>query len=108
MAAMKEMKNHLDVNRNPTYAIPAKTYVDAAVLAASTKEDMTVPSGARIVVFSSTGDFFANYDADAAVPSDTTDGTASELNPTTRNIQGVTTISLIASATPTVTLTYYK
>ena len=44
----------------------------------------------------------------AAVPSDVTDGTASELNPVVWDLNGVTSIGLIASAARKVTLSFYK
>lgn len=90
------------------FATLVPTYVDAAVLAADTAETFTCPTDANFVIFSSTGDFFAKYDGAATVPAaDITDGTAPELNPIARLMDGGTSISLIASAATTVTLSYY-
>jgi hypothetical protein len=77
-------------------------WVDAKVLAASTAEAIAVPSGAKKVIFSATIDFYARYNAAlagtaAAVPTDTSDGTACELNPTIRLLHGVAEISVIAA-----------
>lgn len=79
----------------------------ARSLAAGVAESITVPSGAKYVVFSATADFYANYTTTATVPGDVTDGTASELNPTGRIIQGVTTISVISADTCIITAAFY-
>lgn len=81
-----------------TFAIPWSDSVMTRVLAASTAETITVPSGARIAVFSANVDFFANVTTTATVPADTTDGTSSILNPVARSVSGVTSISVITAA----------
>lgn len=84
-------------------------YVDTRVLAASVAEVIPVPPGARFVLFSSTADFFAKANAAAAIPAaDVTDGSASELNPTIRRVEGVTTIGIISPAGGTVSLSFYS
>lgn len=88
-------------------ALPAPDYVCARVLAAGAAESITVPANARYAVFSKTGDFYAKYSGAAAVPTDTDDGTASELNPTIRDVTGVATISIISAGTPIVTVAFY-
>ena len=89
------------------YGIPAPDYVCARVLAAGVAESVTVPTGARYAVFSSTGDFYARFTGTATVPVDTDDGTASELNPGIRDVSGLTTLSVISAGTPTVTVAFY-
>ena len=90
------------------FARHAPSHVDARVLTANTNESHTVPAGARVVVFSATGDFYAEPGGTAAVPAaDVTDGSASELNPTQWNLDGVTSIGLIAPAATTITLSFY-
>ncbi len=85
------------------------TYVDARVLAASTNEDHTVPSGTKYVIFSSSADFYASRGGSAAVPSgDVTDGTGSELNPVGYDLEGVTTIGLISETAQTITMSFYN
>lgn len=91
-----------------TFLVPPSDCVLAKSLAASTAEDITVPSGAVGAVFSATADFYANYTTTATVPGDVTDGSASELNPTTRDVTGVTTISVISPTTAIVTVAFYK
>lgn len=98
----------VDNNGNTLYAVPAPGYVLSRSLAAGTAEAFTVPAGARFVIFSATGDFFANYTTTATVPVDVTDGSASELNPSVRSIPGITSISVISSATPVVTASFYS
>lgn len=93
----------------PTNIRPAPTYTDARVLAANVAEVWTAPANARIVLFSSNCDFYANANAAAAVPAaDVSDGTASELNPTAWYFSTpVTTIGLIAPTACVVTMAVY-
>lgn len=95
---------------NMTFALRPSTCVLARSMAASTAESITVPTGARFVVFSATGDFYANYTTTATVPPDTaiTDACASELNPSARFISGVTTISVIAPSATILTASFYR
>lgn len=87
----------------------APTWIDARVLAVSTAESHTIPTGALWVVFSSNCNFYANPNGTAAVPAaDVTDGTGSELNPTAWRIEGLTSISLIAPTVCIITMSYYK
>lgn len=95
-------------NGEQIFARSAPLYVDARDLAATTNETHTVPTGADYVIFSADGDFYAKPNGAAAVPSDVTDGTASELNPLCWDLTGVVTIGLIASAARKVTLSFYK
>src|SRR2546423_5218103 len=85
-------------NGEPIFARSAPLYVDARDLAATTNETHTVPAGADYVIFSADGDFYAKTNGAAAVPSDVTDGTASELNPVVWELNGVTSIRFVATA----------
>jgi hypothetical protein len=89
--------------------IPQSTM--ARVLAvASTAESITPPAGARRVIFSYTSNTFVNCYATATVPADTTDGTASELNPSgyELNPNELPTISVISAvAGAIVTAAFY-
>lgn len=87
--------------------LPPSDSVMARALAANTAESITIPADAKYVVLAGTVDFYARYGATAAVPTDTTDGTASELNPTMRYIKGKTYISVIAAADCIVTAAFY-
>jgi hypothetical protein len=95
-------------NGGETFARSAPLYIDARDLAANTNETHTIPAGADFVIFSGDGDFFAKPNGAAAVPADVTDGTASELNPVIWDLNGVTSIGLIATAARKVTLSFYK
>lgn len=88
--------------------LPPSDSVMARSLAANTAESITVPAGARYVVFAGTADFYANYTTTATVPGDTTDGTASELNPTMRDVRNVTTISVISGSNAVITAAFYS
>lgn len=91
------------------------SYVLAKSLAASTAESFTVPTlengdPAHYVIFSANCDFYVHCYTTATVPGDTTDGSASELNPSGYQIPtDVTAISVItaASAGGIVTASFY-
>jgi hypothetical protein len=88
-------------------------YIDARVLAAATVETFQSPTGARYVLFAADGDFYCKIavaSTAAAVPaSDVTDGTASELNPVLRLLPSDQAyVSVIAGATRTITISYFK
>jgi len=82
----------------------------ALVLAATTAESITVPTGARIVAFNATNaEYWVDYDTTAVIPAvDVTDGSAAELSPKSRYVIGVTSISIIAPAATTVTLEFWS
>jgi hypothetical protein len=94
-------------------SITQADWIDARVLAANTAETFQAPTGAKYVRFSGDGAFFAKIAASstaAAVPAaDVTDGTASELSPEWRTLPvDQAYISLIATATRVVTLSFYR
>ncbi len=96
-------------NGEQTFARSAPNYIDARVLLANTAETHTVPAGAKFVIFGSDGDFYAKPNGTAAVPAnDVTDGTGSELNPVIWDLNGVTSIGLVAAAARVVTLSFYQ
>lgn len=88
---------------------PAPNYVQNRVLAASTAETVTWPTGATVVVFGRDGDFWVRWDGSAAaVPSaDVTDGGGSELNPTARSRNGQSTFSVIAEDVRKLSMAFY-
>lgn len=90
------------------------SYVNAVVVAANTAEDITIPAGADIVLFSATADFYVKANAAATVPVDTTNGSAAELNPTGYELfplagVAITQLSVIsATANAIITAAFYK
>jgi hypothetical protein len=97
-------------NGEEIYARSAPLYIDARVLAANTNETHTVPAGAEVVLFAADGDYYAKPNGAAAVPTDTTDGSASEYKPVIWYLTNppVTTIGLISEAARKITLSFYK
>jgi hypothetical protein len=93
----------------------APGWTDALLLGtASTAESFTVPAMAdgtkpKFVVFSYTSNTYVNCYVTATVPGDTSDGTASELNPAAYMLSpDITTISVISPvANAIVTASYY-
>ncbi|MBW2635982.1 MAG: hypothetical protein JRC86_00395 [Deltaproteobacteria bacterium] len=81
----------------------------ASVLAADTPEVVTIPDGARYVLFSADADFWANFDAAGAVPStEVADGTASYLNPGLIALDGAETIGLESSYAAKIQMSFYE
>lgn len=93
-----------------TYLRSAPGYIDARLLAASTNETVTVPTDATQVVFSANADFYVNPNSGtAAVPSDVTDGTASEMNPVGYSgLSAGGTFGIISPVACRVTMAFYK
>ncbi len=81
--------------------------INSLSLAATVEKTSTVPSGAKLVVFEGSDNFFYKNGAAATVPGDVTDGTASEQNPRQRSVEAGDVLHLIASADCVVTLAYY-
>ena len=80
----------------------------ANVLVGEVAEVVTVPTGANYVLFSATGDFWANFGAVAAIPAtEVADGTASYLNPGLMALGGATTIGLISESVSIIQMSFY-
>jgi len=97
------------------YARPPADNIQGVVLTANTHAPVTVPTTAKFVLFSATGDFYAKFDspdAEAQIPSSGTPGVACELNPghwALPEAAAARQISVIAPTTGTiVTLAFYK
>lgn len=105
---MKPLISNVDANGNVLEGFGYSNYVDARVLSGTVAEVITVPSGAKKVLFSATGNFYAKFGAAAAIPAtDITDGSAPSLNPVLRNIDGAATIGIISPADCVVTLDFF-
>ncbi len=105
---MKQMQTILDANRYPAVGFNYSNSVYASVLAAGVAEVVTVPTGAKNVIFSATADFYVRFAAAAAIPAtEVADGTASILNPQLRSIDGAATIGVISPTTCIVTMEFY-
>lgn len=84
-------------------------FVNSFTLAANVERLATVPTGASLVRFKCTENFYCKVDATAAVPADVSNGSASELNPTGYAVNPGQVIHIITAATvATITLSYYK
>jgi hypothetical protein len=98
----------LPVSIGEYFALPPSDYCNAHDLVAGQAESVSVPDEARYALFSSTGDFYVNYRTAAALPEDVSDGSAAELNPTMRYVTGIQSLSLVAPADCSVTVSYYR
>lgn len=90
------------------FALPPSDYCNARHLIPGAGKPIDVPAGAKYVMFASTGDFFASYDRTAQVEDDVLDGTAPELNPTMRYVNGIKQINVSVTADCTITLSFYS
>jgi hypothetical protein len=90
------------------FCIQPSDYVNARVLATGVAEVETVPTEAKKVLFSSTGNFFAKRNSAAAIAvADVDDGTGSVLNPEGWVVTAGDTIGVIAPANCVLTLEYF-
>lgn len=105
---MKEFSIVGDTVQKISSVLLPSDYVSSRLLAADIAENITVPSGARIVVFTATADFYAKFNGTASVPGDVADGTASELNPVARYIDDVSIISVVSAGVAIVIAAFYK
>lgn len=89
--------NSFALNVTPT------TFINSRTLTADTAEAVTVPTGAKYVVFGADVSFAVRYNASgggtAAAFGDVTDGSGCEINPTIRFLKGVAEISVITHTT---------
>lgn len=108
MATMKsfDIAAHIG-GEGSTFAPPFSGYVDAKSLAANAAELFTVPAGAAIMILNATEDFWANAVTTATIPGDTSDGSASILNPTQRAVAAGDTVSVISAYACVVTAEYW-
>lgn len=97
---------------NPNTILPTPPRVDAIVLVAGTGQAIDTPTGAAFVGFGSTMTFYVAYGSTgAAVPStNNVAGTASEQNPSLRNIGSTLTtsgLSIVSTESGPVVLSWY-
>ncbi len=115
MATLIGLANGKDTRGQDIGLRSPSQHIDGFALAATTSERIAIPSGATRVIISATANIavkFGNSSVTAALPTDTTDGSGSELNPAgyvLDNIAStVTHIAVIADAISTVSLAWYK
>jgi hypothetical protein len=106
------MKKFSIVGDTPTkiaYVLSPPGYINNYVLTANAAQNVTVPEGSGIAIFSGTADFYVNWRDTAVVPgANVTDGTGSELNPGARYTEGISMFSIIAPADAKVTIQFYE
>lgn len=90
---------------------PASDYINARVLVGGVAERETLPTTHDILVINATSNVYIKFgdgSVTAASPTDTTDGTASELSPTGYYLPDwATHVSIISPINCTATLAYY-
>ena len=92
----------------PTWLAVQSDTINARSLGAGVSESDTVPAGAGKVFFAATGNYYVKVNGAATVPGDTTDGSASELNPMGYKVNPGDAISVIAPAACIITMAYYR
>ena len=92
-----------------TFVRSTSDYIDNCILVSGVGQIMPVPSSGNFVVFGSNNNFFAAPNYTINLPNvNVTNGTGCELNPTSWSCDGLTGIGLVANASTTVCLSYYK
>lgn len=113
MPAVPTQLHNINVVKIPDGFLSAPNWVNEVVLVAGVAKQMTVPVVGGTVkghfaCFASDCDFRVGYNTTATLPSgDVTDGSANELNPDTRHILGVATLSLISPTGGHVTVAFF-
>lgn len=110
MAELIQMVIVRDANRKAeSFAIIPSQYVNAYVLVAATAQAVTIPTGARFALFSCNNDFYVDFQGGtAAVPAaNVTNGSAPELNPAVRGIEGLSSFSVISPDAAILTISYF-
>ena len=95
---------------NNMLIIPIAQYIDAMFLEVATAETWTIPTDCTYIFMNGTTNFYARFDGSAAtVPStEVADGTGAALNPSSRHMDGSTTISFISPAACIITIECFK
>ena len=114
MGAIRQYTQIKDANRLPVpFSTASGGWVDARVLAANTAESHTVPTGAKYVLVTVTGNAWVNVGGTAAVAAaDVTNGTGSVMVvntlPRMFALNGATAVGVIAPDIQTVCLEFYS
>jgi hypothetical protein len=115
MAALISLKNGYDTNHQDIGLRDPSQQIDGFALAANTSERIAIPAGASRVIISATANIavlFGTVASSAAMPTDITNGTGSELNPSGYLLDSlastVTHLCVISDATCLVSLAWYK
>jgi hypothetical protein len=105
---LKSFRFYRNYAGDQTSAVP-RGHVDNYLLTAGVAKTITIPTGARYVMFTSSADLWVVIGSGiAAIPTgDVTDGSGSELNPICRWIEGETQMSIISGAAAKVSIMYY-
>lgn len=89
--------------------LPPSQYIDAYVMAPGEAQTITIPTGARIAIFNSSANFYVNWQAAAAEPTNNiTDGSGPELNPMVRDVSDYSSFSMVAPDACVVTIAYFS
>ena len=97
---MKKLTYVAGGNGLPTdIANVSDTIYATVITTTNVAETVTVPAGAKLVLFQSDGAFYARFgtgNTAVAPAADVADGTASEYSPTSSSLAGITAFSLVS------------
>lgn len=106
---MRDFLIEYDANRQNSGIPLQSSYINNYVLTSDVEKIISVPVGADLVLFASTGNFYCRFDGTVVYPTvDITNGSGGELNPSGRALSGISTIHLIAHSNIIVTLAFYN
>ncbi|HYH18755.1 MAG TPA: NAD/NADP transhydrogenase alpha subunit-like protein [Azospirillum sp.] len=105
---MRTFQTFDDAMGAPTDILSPSDTRYTVMLAAGVPKGIPVPAGAASVVFSATGPFWVQYGAAAALPAaDDLSGSAPELSPAARRINGIASLGLVAPEACAVALSFF-
>ena len=92
-----------------TGVIPLSSHIDRYGLVEDVAKTITVPTGARVAVFSTLIDFYVKEGTTAVIPTtDVTNGSAPMLNAYVISVVGIEQMTLIAPTSGEVLVAYYE
>ena len=96
-------------NNLPVDVTPFSDTVYHLLLTPSTNKVVAVPAGARVALINYDANTWVRINAVAVVPvSDVVDGMGSDLNPSAKYLDGVTTINFISPSPAKISIAWFK
>lgn len=106
---MRSLISVVDAMGVATMAVNPSDTVQAVILAAGVSKQVSVPSEARLVLFNASRPFWARIGGATSLPvADILDGSAPELCPSGRALDGAASIGLVSAEPCQISLSYYR
>lgn len=105
---MVAMQFKTDAMGRPTAAMAPSTNRQILALDTGVAKTLAVPVGTQVMLVNATGNVWVQYGGTVILPSvDNATGSAPELNPSARWVQGIATVSFVAPQPCLVSLSFF-